>query len=66
MKYIIWSNEGYMEFDGTCKENIASDDLYMTFDSKEEAEKYIEGLKSHDEDYGWEWLKSLRVDEAWF
>lgn len=60
-KFIIWSNEGYLDFEGEPKENIPSDDDYMIFDNKKDAEKYIDALKK---EYDNKWSDSLEVHNA--
>ena len=45
MKYVVYSNEGYLKFDGTPKENISCDEYYMTFDDFEKAQEYVNSLK---------------------
>ena len=61
-KFVIWSNEGYLDYDGTPSENIADDDAYMTFDTEKDAEKYINDLKKK---YNNKWSDSLEVHNMW-
>ena len=60
-KFIIWSNEGYLDFEGEPKENIPSDEDYMIFDDKKDAEKYVDSLKKK---YDNKWSDSLEVHDV--
>lgn len=61
-KFIIWSNEGYLDFEGEPSDNISDDEYYMIFDTEKEAEEYINELKK---EYDNEWSDSLEVHTMW-
>lgn len=60
-KFIIWSNEGYLDFEGDPSNNISDEEYYMVFDNKKDAEKYIDSLKKK---YDNKWSDSLEIHNA--
>lgn len=60
-KFAIWSNEGYLDFEGDPSNNISDEEYYMVFDNKKDAEKYINDLKKK---YDNKWSDSLEVHDV--
>lgn len=60
-KFIIWSNEGYLDFEGDPSNNISDEEYYMVFDNKKDAEKYVDSLKKK---YDNKWSDSLEIHNA--
>ena len=61
-RYVIWSNEGYLDFEGDPSENISDDEYYLIFDDKKDAEEYIKDLQKK---YDNKWSDSLEVQKMW-
>lgn len=61
-RFIIYSNEGYLQFDGIPKENIPCDENYMIFNSKKEAEDFVKELQKECDN---KWSDSLEVQKMW-
>lgn len=60
-KFIIWSNEGHIDFEGNPSENISKDEYYLEFDDENEAKEWVEEQKKI---YNNAWSDSLKVEDG--